>query len=132
MFQSVWSGPLESCGQETHTPLLQSIYNGGSAEKIIAFTAKALVIVILGFTLSFLLLAKNKTDAWQIALMFLIGGLLFHSIWEGKSQYTYPYVFTMIPYACYGIKTTVDKIESVLFKSTTPDATKQKGIKDNG
>ena len=49
--------------------------------------------------------------------MYFIGGLLFHTAWEGKSQYVYSYVFVLIPFAVYGfvkladvLKKTVDKV----------------------
>jgi peptidoglycan hydrolase CwlO-like protein len=44
MFQSVWSGPLESCKQYTHTELLQSIYNGGEAEDRIEALSKLVLL----------------------------------------------------------------------------------------
>lgn len=112
MFQSVWSGPLEDCGQYTHTELLKSIYTGGLAETVIATFSKLVVLAIFGFSAAFLFFEK-KHNGWEIALMFLIGGLLFHTVWEGKSQYTYPYVFTLIPFACYGIKCVADKLDAV-------------------
>ncbi len=109
MYQSVWSGPLEACNQKTHTPLLQSIYNGGEAERTIAFMSKAVVLLIFGFTLLFLLLRKKDVLGWELLLLFFIGGLIFHTFWEGKSQYIYPYVFCLIPTAAIGISWTVKK-----------------------
>lgn len=110
MFQSVWSGPLESCEQYTNTRLLQSIYSGGTAEKIIAAFLKVLCFIIFGSTFGFLLLKEQKHDGWTLFVMFFIGGLLFHTLWEGKSQYTYPYVFCLIPLSAYCIHHTAERI----------------------
>lgn len=103
MFQSVWSGPLESCKQYTHTELLQSIYNGGEAEDRIEALSKLVLLLVFGFTLIFLLLYRKKCEGWELFTLFFIGGLIFHTFWEGKSQYTYPYVFCMIPLAAYAM-----------------------------
>ena len=116
MFQSVWSGPLEDCNQKTHTELLRSIYTGKRAESVVADLAKMILISVLFFTFVFLVRCSGKHDGWEIALMFIVGGLIFHTFWEGKSQYTYPYVFTLIPFACHGIKITVVKFGNVLQK----------------
>lgn len=114
MYQSVWSGPLEACNQHTHTPLLQSIYNGEAAEGQIAFVSKTLVLVIFGFTLLFLLLRRKTVLGWELLLLFFIGGLIFHTFWEGKSQYIYPYVFCLIPTASIGMGWITEKIHKAL------------------
>ena len=103
MFQSVWSGPLENCKQYTHTELLQSIYNGGEVEDRIEALSKLILLIVFGFTLVFLLLYRKKCEGWELLTLFFIGGLIFHTFWEGKSQYTYPYVFCMIPLAAYAM-----------------------------
>ncbi len=110
MFQSVWSGPLEACNQYTHTELLQSIYNGGESEDRIEALSKMILLSIFGFTLVFLLFYRKKCEGWELLTLFFIGGLIFHTFWEGKSQYTYPYVFCMIPLASYGIYALSDMI----------------------
>lgn len=110
MFQSVWTGPLEDCGQKTHTDLLQSIYTGGEAEDVIERGMRVLMLAIFGFALLFLLSRKKETDGWELLLIFFVGGLLFHLIWEGKSQYTYPYVFALIPTVAASIARCSDRI----------------------
>ncbi len=120
MYQSTWSGPLEDCNQFTHTPLLQSIYRGETALKNISYLSKAVTMMILGFTLVFLMIGRKSFYSWEPLLLFFIGGLLFQSVWEAKSQYVYPYLFCMIPTAAIGMKLlcekTKRKIESVLEK----------------
>jgi len=112
MFQSAWSGPLESCNQFTHTKLLQSIYNGEAAAERLAMFSKLVVLLIFGCTVLFLLSKKRDGFGWQVLLLFFIGGLLFQTVWEGKSQYIYPYVFSLIPTAAYGLKLVSDKTKT--------------------
>ncbi len=38
-----------------------------------------------------------------IGLIALIGGMLFHIIWEGKARYVMPYCFFLIPYSAIGL-----------------------------
>lgn len=104
-YQSIWSGPLEDCGQFTHTKLLKSIYTGQSGAKAVTIFSKFVTMLIWGFAAVFLIKYRKKVDGWQIAFMFFVGGLMFHTIWEGKSQYVYPYVFSLIPFvACAFVK----------------------------
>ena len=102
MFQSVWSGPLADCYQEAHTPLLQSLYTGGEVEDHFETFAKAILLTVLAAS-TVGLIAARRHRGWELFVMFLIGGLLFHTVWEGKSQYIYPYIFVLIPLAAYGI-----------------------------
>ncbi len=119
MFQSIWSGPLEDCKQFTHTRILKSIYNGGKLEHIIALFSKTLVLAILFFSLSVFGFDKNIISKYGVFLLFFLGGLLFHTIWEGKSQYIYPYVFTLIPLAAYGIQNSLTKFNQKNLKHLT-------------
>ena len=100
-YQSMWSGPLEVCGQFTHTPLLQDIYNGGETEKGIALYCEWASQFIWLFALAFLVLYARKKEGWQLFALYFVGGLIFHTLWEGKSQYIYPYVYCLIPSASY-------------------------------
>ena len=103
LFQSVWTGPLAHCNQHAHTPLLVSLYGGGEVEDAVATLARLVLLSVLGFSLLTLILRRTRTEGVEMLVLFFIGGLLFHTFWEGKSQYTYPYVFVLIPSAAFGI-----------------------------
>ena len=103
MYESTWSGPLEDCGQHTHTEILQSIYTGGTWAAGIAGCMKILCMAIWIFALLFLVIYGKNRTGWEPMFLYFIGGLLFHTFWEGKSQYTYPYLFVLIPCASYMI-----------------------------
>lgn len=110
MYQSVWTGPLESCGQYTHTRILVSLYNGGAVENMAEAFSKFLSLTLWGCAAAFLLLFRKGHSGWEILFLFFMGGLLFHTVWEGKSQYIYPYVFCLIPCAMYALRRGVTKI----------------------
>lgn len=102
-FQSVWSGPLERRGQYAHTPLLKSIYRGGIAERLLNLVCKCVVLPIWLFAAGYLPAFHKKNRDWELFYLFLIGGMLFHFVWETKSQYVYPYLFCLIPFAAYAL-----------------------------
>lgn len=109
MYESVWSGPLEDCGQYTHTDILKSLYSGGRWAEWITICMKLLCLALWIFAAWYLLLAGKETADWTPMYLYFIGGLLFHTFWEGKSQYTYPYLFVLIPFAGNSIKTLITK-----------------------
>lgn len=99
MYQSVWSGPLEVCGQETYTEWLQSLYSGEASERSISGYMKLLCQVIWILSSVYILMNRKSETSWELMYLYMIGGLLFHTVWEGKSQYTYPYLYVLIPFA---------------------------------
>ena len=103
LYQSVWSGPLETLGQHTYSPITKSLYNNGAAEDAMTVLCKYVSLLIWVGTIAFLILRGARTQGWELFLMYFLGGLIFHTFWEGKSQYIYPYVFCLIPCAMAGI-----------------------------
>lgn len=101
MFGSVWTGPLEDCGQVNSTEYLRSLQTGGEAEDRVETFMTFLTLVLWGAAAWFLIRHSRTCDGWEIPFLFFIGGFLFHLLWEGKSQYIYPYLFVLIP-CCMG------------------------------
>lgn len=111
LYESTWSGPLEDCGQYTHTEILQSVYTGGSWAEGITGYLKILCLALWGLSAAYLLLQGKGTSGWETMYLYFIGGLLFHTLWEGKSQYTYPYLFVLIPFASCAVRQLIMKKE---------------------
>lgn len=110
LFQSVWSGPNSSMpveGQSVNGRLMSSIYRGGIAYKILYYYSSVILIIIyIGAMISMLISIRNIRTSNLFILVFTIyltGGVLFHLIWETKSQYVYPYVYLLLPLTAYGI-----------------------------
>jgi len=101
-YQSIWSGPLEDCGQTTGTELTRSVFTGGDGARRVTAIGDLATMFIWLFAIAFLILCRRVGDGWQLPFMYFIGGLLFHTAWEGKSQYVYTYVFVLIPFAVCG------------------------------
>ena len=58
--------------------------------------------VFLGFTLGLALLWRKKDIMAAIFPLVILGGLLYHLLFEAKSQYALCYIILMIPVAAYG------------------------------
>lgn len=119
LFQSVWSGPNSSMpveGQSVNGKLMSSIYRGGIAYKILYYYSSVnLIIIYIGAMISMLISMRNMRTSNLFILVFTIyltGGVLFHLIWETKSQYVYPYVYLLLPLTAYGINWFQNKIRS--------------------
>lgn len=101
MFGSVWTGPLVDCGQVNSTDYLRDLQTGGEAEDQVETWMTFLTLVLWGSAVWFLIRHSRTCDGWEMPYLFFIGGFLFHLLWEGKSQYIYPYLFVLIP-CCMG------------------------------
>ena len=59
--------------------------------------------ITAGAMLFLLLCAKDRHyHHWLVLAMTLIGGFVFHMIWEAKGQYTLPYFVLLLPYTVMG------------------------------
>lgn len=108
-FQSIWSGPSQPEKQPLFNQLTQSIYNGRWGYRIIYQISHAFLIFIYGGSLAYLCLIKPKEPIYLYAFIFLGGGVLFHLLWETKSQYATPYVYLLIPFATAGLTSLVGR-----------------------
>lgn len=99
IFESLWSGltAYELETGSTQNPLLLDLYSDGISEKISAVFTKALLVLITAGTVIFLLFHWKKDPVLLYPPLYFLGGFLFHSFWEAKSQYMYTYIFLLIP-----------------------------------
>lgn len=116
LYQSIWSGPLKDSGQNVYSPVLESFYTGGTAENMAAMFSKFISLTIVLGMLLYLLMFAKAGKGWEVSLLFCIGGFLFHIIWEGKSQYIYPYIFAQIPFAACAVYKTAALVRTKMKK----------------
>lgn len=84
-------------------PAARAVYSGAVARPLLQGWMDAYhLVVYIGAALG-LWLGRKKLDipALMPALV-VVGGFVFHMVWEGKSQYIVQYYFLVIPYAAYG------------------------------
>lgn len=109
-FQGIW---VSSWHHKPKTEILQSVYyqnyhKQGKYEiswykksgKKIAAWCNFLVVAITFLALLYLVVTRTKIDWYStFAILYLMGGMLFHLIWETKSQYVFQYIICLIPVA---------------------------------
>ena len=105
MFQSVFVAvPDHTDARETRYPeLMKSIYTAGIADDVISVFSKYILLLVYGFAAVFIIFFRNKCKGWELFITFTIGGFLFHTFWEGKSQYIFPYFIILIPIAMFAL-----------------------------
>lgn len=103
-FQSIWSGPSKLKQGEIRGRFLESLYRGGLVYRLFYhYTHAYLLLLYLGAFLFLCMASPDKRPPFMYyAYVYLAGGILFHLLWETKSQYAYPYVLLLIPFAVKG------------------------------
>lgn len=122
---SQWSEPtyqslFSSHNQNQHSHELsrigKSIYEG-LLNKVLLFYMDVYNFIIWMGTFLFLILNRKKINIQQLmCAIIIIGGFLFHIIWEGKSMYIFPYFMFAIPYGAAGIFSIGDFIDKKICK----------------
>ena len=94
----------------------QELYEGGYSVYFIEFCNILQNQIYLGVLLFAAFTCKKKTSAQTQGLplyLFMIavlGGLLFHMLWEANSRYILPYGLLLLPYAAYGMSLLMTRI----------------------
>ena len=109
-FTSQWNEPTYGCfimtnaTEEERSALGESLYTG-LPNRILEKFMDAYQLLIYGAVL-YLLISEWKEKRgleWYALLIAIIGGVLFHELWEAKSRYVLPYFIMMIPMAAAGL-----------------------------
>ena len=68
--------------------------------KPISAWCNIVVVTILVLAAGFVLYKKTKLNPYAtFAILYLMGGMAFHLMWETKSQYVFQYIVCLIPVA---------------------------------
>lgn len=119
---SIWNNPTFECFSIVTNGNLRGtlnyfwkdiLYNGGIGNGILTIYMDILQSLFLFGNLLYLIYNRTnkKIDNLFFALIF-IGGFIFHIFWEGKCQYTLPYMILLIPYAVKGFAVASYKVHT--------------------
>lgn len=113
-FESIFSGPSKWRMQPHRTDLLKDLYQGGNSYILLYQWFHPVLMLIYGGAALFLWLRKPKEEEaiHLYPYLFLAGGLVFHLLWETKSQYVSPHVYLLIPFAAAAYVTFWEKWQS--------------------
>lgn len=129
-FTSQWNDPTYGCFIMTYatererSELGKSLYTGRPKQALESFM-DCYQLLVYGSIL-FLLIYRRKEKRgleWYALLIAVIGGVLFHELWEAKSRYVLPYFVMMIPMAAAGLA----ELGGAIGKWRTKDETAKSG-----
>lgn len=122
-FQSTWISQVKSHNipeGEVMSEIVDSVYTGGVSTLLDVWFNYYQMILYVGFTVGLVyLIIRKRTDAQTIILpLTILGGVIYHFLFEAKSQYILPYFILLIPFAMYGftmLTATLSKYSGWLF-----------------
>lgn len=87
------------------TSFFESLYTGTGSYFLIAYCNAYQNVLYLGVLLFLLINLHKKADIFPLylGLLCVIGGFLFHTLWEANSRYIFPYSILLLPYTAQGI-----------------------------
>ena len=111
----------EAAKQKDRTAFGRAIYQAGIVNTVIAVQQKWVQILTYAGVLLFLLTGIRKRNLAQLMpVMIMLGGFVFHQVWEAKSQYIFQYGLIGLISAAPGLVLAGEKMKS-LFNRALPD-----------
>lgn len=109
-YESLWINKVQSSygeKQGLYGPLI-----GGGEKRTVGFMGQIQQLLFLGTLLSLLELWSKRDTRRCVLLVIILGGLLYHLLFEAKSQYSLGYVMLMAPMAACGLTGLFRRIET--------------------
>ncbi len=101
-FLSIWiSKSVNTFGEPTS--LARALYSDEFGSLFELFTGKLIKVMYFGFAICAVVLLFRRTNEQLILPIVILGGGLFHLIFEAKSQYVLEYLPLMLPLVAYGV-----------------------------
>ena len=106
-FESIWISQVRKHDYpegEQLPKLVDSVYSGGLSKVFDNWFNYYVMMTYIFFTAGMIwLIFRKKLNTESLILpVAILGGALYHLIFEGKSQYILPYFILLIPFAVYG------------------------------
>ena len=121
-YQTIWSSATSDRSGEV-SDLIKSFSKGEASDAFNAYCNQLMQFVYITMTIAFFVFLRKKeerSEARMIIPTILVGAVLYHALFEAKSQYAIIYVPMMLPYAAYGMKRLSD---AIFKKKQTTDKT---------
>ncbi len=123
-YESIWISQVRKHNYpegEKLPALVDSVYSGGMQKVFDNWFNYSVMLIYLSFTAGMILmiLRKKLTTESLILPVAILGAILYHMLFEAKSQYILPYFILMIPFAVYGFTESMRAIKkktAILFK----------------
>ena len=113
-YMSIWeSNCTPTCHYEPVSEFTQSIYTGGWHNFLLGLMNIYQSLIWICATVYVIINRKKMDTAKLLLVTSVIGGILFHTMWEAKSQYVIQYFCLLIPYAAAGFLAVVERCSRI-------------------
>ncbi len=120
-YESIWVSEVREhnlrAGEEL-SGFAQSVYDGDLSHVLDSWFNYYVMMVYLFFSagMIFLMLHKKLNPCTMILPVAVLGGVLYHMLFEAKSQYQLPYFMLMIPFAIFGAAESIRALDRFITK----------------
>jgi hypothetical protein len=108
-FECFWINTLPDRGHEWSRITETLMIDGSPLNRVITYLCNLFLSFLWLGILLFVFYDKDKNVYKLLLPVIFIGGFVFHTFWEAKSQYTIIYVYLMIPYMIRGYQAFVSR-----------------------
>lgn len=99
-FESLWINDVQNSFGEKG--FLYNLLCGDNSRRTHSFMDVFQQLIYLGIVLGLALLWRNRSPENCLLALIILGGMLYHLLFEAKSQYALPYFVLMVPLAACG------------------------------
>lgn len=115
-YQSFWISTYQDQHNGKLSKIGDSLFNG-RLNRISLFSMNLYHFVVVFSALLFILLRRKSLSIYSSSLsLIIIGGFVFHMIWEAKGQYILSYFLMLLPYAAAGLDEAIAKTDKLVLK----------------
>lgn len=114
-FVSQWNEPTYASfwvnifHQGEYSKIMQSLFDGKLNTLFFEYMNLYQSLILFGVVLVLIKNRKKWGEEQLLLLLVVLGGFLFHMLWEAKSQYIMPYFILFLPYAAAGLSAIMEK-----------------------
>lgn len=111
-YECFWIGMNEENRTRELSPMVENLYFG-KLHTVAEAVMNLYQLLLFAGTLFFAWSLRKKGDISSVILLLcVLGGFLFHILWEGKSQYIITYFPLLLPCAAFGVIAVTDFLNS--------------------
>lgn len=109
-FVSQWNEPtyealwVNISHEGEFSTIVQSLYDGKLHKILVEYMNLYQSLILFGGSVILIRKRREWTEEQLLFPLILLGGFLFHMIWEAKSQYIISYFILLLPYGAAGIE----------------------------
>ena len=104
-FQGLWINQLLAKYNETSLPRFAETLLSPACQTLLTRLGSYFTTLIYGGLLlwAWIPSSEKRRSGEDLLAVIFVGGFVFHTFWEAKSQYIFPYFVILLPYAAAGI-----------------------------